>query len=96
LEGNSILNGVGQNAQGRAFVGIAVNPMAMRSRAFGAVAVTTDGREISHVGSGRDGYDVQGASVAKFEFPVPLSAISKFIIGTRPIRTNEWKNVVLP
>jgi hypothetical protein len=34
--------------------------------------------------------------VAKFEFEIPLSEVEKFIIGTRSIRTNEWKNVVLP
>jgi hypothetical protein len=34
--------------------------------------------------------------VAEFDFGVPLSDVAKFIIGTRPIRTMEWKNVVLP
>jgi hypothetical protein len=35
-------------------------------------------------------------TVAKFDFPIPLSRVEKFIIGTRKIRTVEWKDVVLP
>jgi hypothetical protein len=26
----------------------------------------------------------------------PLADVAKFIVGTRPIRTMEWTNVVLP
>jgi len=96
LEGNSILNGLGQDAKGNAFVAIAVNTEEMKGRAFGAVAVAKDGRETRHSGSGRGVSDVPGVSVAKFEFPILLSSVDKFIIGTRPIRTNEWKNIVLP
>ena len=96
LEGNSILNGIGQNAQGRAFVAIAVNAKNMQSRVFDAVAVAKDGREISHLGSGRGGSVGSGVDWGKFEYAVPLSDVSKFIIGTRPIRTMEWTNVVLP
>jgi len=40
--------------------------------------------------------DGKGLRVERYEFDVPLSDVAKFIIGTRPIRTNEWKNVVLP
>ena len=95
LEGGSLLSGIGQNAQRQAFVAIAVDPKTTRSRAFGVVARTKDGREIPHLGSGRSDSGL-GVAVADFEFAVPLSSVAKFIIGTRPIRTNEWKNVVLP
>jgi hypothetical protein len=96
LEGNSILNGIGQNAQGRAFVAIAVNAKNMQSRVFDAVAVAKDGREISHLGSGRGGSVGSGVDWGKFEFDAPLADVAKFIIGTRPIRTIEWKDVLLP
>jgi len=96
LEGKSILNGIGQNAKGHAFVAIAVNAKNMQSRVFDAVAVAKDGREISHFGSGRGGSAGSGVDVGKFEFDVPLADVAKFIIGTRAIRTNEWTNVMLP
>jgi len=95
LEGNSILNGMGENTQGRAFLSIAVNGRAIESRLFGVVAVTKDGRELQAIGGGRPGYGGL-MNAHKFEFPVPLSKVARFIIGTRPIRTNEWKNVMLP
>jgi len=37
-----------------------------------------------------------GVGTEKFDFDVPLADVAKFIIGTRPIRTMEWTNVVLP
>jgi hypothetical protein len=37
-----------------------------------------------------------GVRVENFDFEIPLADVAKFIIGTRPIRTSEWKNVVLP
>ena len=97
LAGDSaLLNGLGQTAQGRAFVAIAINASQLKSRVIDAVAMAKSGREIlphlsDHIGSGGS-----GANVAKFEFEIPLSDVEKFIIGTRPIRTNEWRNVVLP
>ena len=97
LAGDSaLLNGLGQTAQGQAFVAIAINASQLKSRVFEVVAVAKSGREIlphlsDHIGSGGS-----GANVAKFEFEIPLSEVEKFIIGTRPIRTMEWTNVVLP
>jgi hypothetical protein len=48
--------------------------------------------------SGSSGGPVDGTSVVtmKYQFRMPLSNISDFDIGTRPIRIMEWKNVVLP
>jgi len=96
LEGESMLNGVGQTMDGKAFVSIAVNASKMKARKFGVVAVTKDGRELSS-SPGESGFaDGTGASVAEFDFGVPLADVAGFTIGTRPIRTNEWRNVVLP
>ena len=94
LEGNSILNGMGENAEGRAFLSIAVNAQEVKSRLFGVMVVTKSGQELQPVGGGRPGY-LGAMGAHKFEFPVRLSAVAKFVIGTRTIRTNEWKHVVL-
>jgi len=96
LEGGSQLNGIGQNKAGRAFVAVAVDAKNMRSRVFDVVAVTKDGREIPRTGWERGGTIGAGVSVENFDFEIPLADVAKFIIGTRPIRTNEWKNVGLP
>jgi hypothetical protein len=96
LAGDSVLNGLGQTAQGQAFVAIAINASQLKSRVFDVVAVAKSGREILPHISDRSGSGGSGVGVAKFEFEIPLSEVEKFIIGTRSIRTNEWKNVVLP
>ena len=96
LEGDSELNGVGQNVDGKAFVAIAANAGKMKSRRFGVVAVTRDGRELTTSGGESSNSDGTGVRVEEFVFDVPLADVAKFIIGTRPIRTNEWRNVVLP
>jgi hypothetical protein len=49
----------------------------------------------SEPGGGRPGY-YASVGAEQFEFQIPLSGVAKFIIGTRPIRTVEWKDVVLP
>lgn len=96
LEGNSVLNGVGQNVDSRAFVSIAANADKLESRRFGVVAVTKDGRELTSAGSSSGGGNGNGVRAEAFDFDVPLADVAKFIIGTRPIRTMEWKDVVLP
>lgn len=96
LEDGSMLNGVGQNVDGRAFVAIAVHAHKPGLWRFGVVAVTKDGRHLT-TGPSESGFpDGTGVSVAEFTFSVPLADVAKFIIGTRPIRTLEWTNVVLP
>ena len=96
LEGNSQLNGMGQNVDGKAFVAIAVDAGKMKSRRFGVVAVTKDGRDLTTGGSWSGNADGTGVRVEEFEFAVPLADVAKFVIGTRPIRTREWNDVVLP
>jgi hypothetical protein len=96
LEGGGQLNGVGQNVDGQAFVALAVDANRLNDRRFGVVAVTKDGRELMTGGSWSGNSDGSGVRVEEFDFNVPLADVKKFIIGTRPIRTNEWENVVLP
>ncbi|HUC85988.1 MAG TPA: protein kinase [Candidatus Acidoferrales bacterium] len=96
LEGESMLNGVGQTVDGHAFVSIAVNSSQMKSRKFGVVAVTKDGRALTATPSESSFADGSGVGTAQFVFNVPLADVSRFIIGTRSIRTNEWHNVALP
>lgn len=96
LDGGSVLNGMGQNVDGRAFVSIAANTDKLGSRQFGVVAVTKDGRELTRAGGSSGGGNGIGIRAEEFEFDIPFADVAKFIIGTRPIRTKEWKNVVLP
>ena len=96
LKDGSMLNGVGQNVDGRAFVAIAVHAHKPGLWRFGVVAVTKDGRHLTTGPSESGSPDGPGVSAAEFTFTVPLADVAKFIIGTRPIRTMEWTNVVLP
>jgi hypothetical protein len=96
LEGNGQLNGIGQSVDGNAFVSLAYDAAKLRTRKFGAIAVAKDGRELTGRGSGSGNGDGTGVRVEEFVFDLPLSDVARFIIGTRPIRTTEWKNVVLP
>jgi hypothetical protein len=96
LEGESLLNGAGQRADGKAFVSIAVNSAKMQSRKFDVVAETKDGR-VGYAAKGESGFAGRsGVSVAQFTFDTPLTNVAKFIIGTRAVHTNEWRDVELP
>jgi serine/threonine protein kinase len=97
LEGGGRLNAIGQNAWGKAFVALAMDATAMASRRFGVMAVTKDGRTLTASGGGSSGNsDGTGIRVEDYDFDVPLSDVARFIIGSRPVRTMEWKDVVLP
>ncbi|HEY9508226.1 MAG TPA: serine/threonine-protein kinase, partial [Verrucomicrobiae bacterium] len=96
LEGQSQLASVGQNVDGDAFLSIAVDAGKMKSRQFGVIAVTKQGRELITGPSSAYFTDGTGVGTSEFVFKVPLAEVSKFIIGTRPVRTNIWKDVVLP
>jgi hypothetical protein len=95
LEGNSHLNGIGQDVEGNAFVAIAVDALKTASRHFGVNAITRDGRELASTGNSTSGHVGSALRVEKFSFNTPLKEIAHFRIGTRQIRTAEWKNVVL-
>jgi predicted Ser/Thr protein kinase len=96
LEGGSQLNGIGQNAQDRAFVAIAVDANGMSDRQFDVIAVTQGGRQMEPAGRRSGGTIGAGVRVEDFDFELALAYVAKFRIGTRPIRTYEWKDVVLP
>ncbi|MEO7297938.1 MAG: WD40 repeat domain-containing serine/threonine protein kinase, partial [Verrucomicrobiota bacterium] len=97
LEGESQFNALGQSVDGKAFIAIAVNVEKLGARKFGVLAVTKDGKELIFSGGSSGGTaDGTGVRVENFEFDVPLKEVAKFRIGTRPIRTMEWKDVVLP
>lgn len=51
--------------------------------------------EMTPTGSSRSGAVGGNVSVESFSFGIPLADVSKFVIGTRPIRTHEWRNVEL-
>jgi hypothetical protein len=95
-DGGYSVVGLGQSADGKAFVSFAVDSAKMPSREVGVVAVTRDNRELPYRGWEPPGVENPGPRTGRFEFDVPLSEVEKFRIGTRPIRTNEWKHVVLP
>ncbi len=96
LEGGSMLSSYGQDVDGRAFLAIAVDVEKTRGRRFDVVAVAKDGHEILSKGGGRSGLVGSPFGVARFGFTLPLADVAKFRIGTRPLRTNEWHDVVLP
>jgi serine/threonine protein kinase len=96
LQGGSLLNGVGQNANGKAFVSIAVDAAGIKSRRFGALARTKDGRELNPDDGFAGGSVGAGVRVEDFSFPISLAEVEIFRVGTRPIRMAEWKDVILP
>jgi hypothetical protein len=97
LEGNSQLSSIGQNVDGLAFIAVAASPELIKTRRFGAMAITKDGRELTASGGSSNGSaDESGVRVESFEFEIPLNEVAKFRIGTRPIRTVEWADVRLP
>jgi hypothetical protein len=96
LEGGSMLSNFGQNMDGRAFLAIEVDVVNTRGRRFDVVAVARDGHEIPSKRGGRSGMAESASNIRRFEFTLPLAEVAKFRIGTRPLRTNEWHDVVLP
>ena len=94
--GDSQLGSIGQDARGNTLVTIGVNPQTIKTRQYCVVAVTKDGRKLMSGGGISGSSDGSGPQLSRFYFHVPLSDVAKFIIGTRPIRTVEFTNVVLP
>jgi hypothetical protein len=96
LDGGSLINGVGQKADGTAFISIAEDAANMQTQRFSVKATTTDGQELQQ-SAGYSG-STPGSAVlaATFEFDTSLSNIDYFSIGTRPVRAMEWRDVVLP
>jgi predicted Ser/Thr protein kinase len=97
LENESLLGGFGQDTDSNAFVSITENGKAMKSREFDVQAVTRDGQQLDSTGNSENYLgDGDGPRVEKFMFPIPVANVEKFVVGTRPIHTVEWKDVKLP
>ncbi len=97
LENESLLGGFGQNVDSNAFVSIIENGGKMKSRKFDVQALTKDGQRLNSTGNSADYLgDGSGPHVEQFNFDTPLVNVAKFVVGTRPIRTMEWKDVRLP
>ena len=93
LEGEGQLSGVGQDHDGRAFVSIAYNAKRLGYRAFDAKVISRSGRTLYRINHDRNGFPETGLMVSKFCFDSVLSEVDKFLIGTRPYRTNTWYSV---
>jgi hypothetical protein len=89
---------IGQQAGGGSFVALAYGLERSGTRQLGVTAIGKDGRVLGLAGGSLGGqYDEQSQKlVERFCFQAPLSEIASFRIGTRPVRTMEWVNVVLP
>jgi len=96
LEGQSQLNGIGEDLKGHAFLSIAVNMDNMESRQFDVQATTHDGHTYVHDRHARGGTVGAHLGVERFYFKRPLSAIKHFTIGSRPMRYELWHQVPLP
>lgn len=96
LEGDCGINGVGQNAEGQAFIALSYLPARLGARQYQAVAIKKNGEELRATDTSLSGLDGEGLCLAKFTFNVPLEKLEAFTIGTRPVRTQVWSNVVLP
>src|SRR5205814_7925322 len=97
LEGDSALNGIGQDVDGKTFVAIAIDAEKNAARRFGVIAITKEGRQLeSGTASGTD-LAAAGATVgiARFQFAVQLADVAQFRVGTWLVRTMEWKDVAL-
>ncbi len=95
LGNGSQFNTLGQDAGGHAFFAIAIDMTQDSQRQFGVVAVTRDGRELNMSGGARGGGGGEAVHVQRFSFDVPLAGVAYFRLGTRPIRTMEFTDVVL-
>ncbi len=96
LEGDCGINGVGQNAEGQAFIALSYLPARLGARQYQAVAITKKGEELRARDTSLSALNGDGMCLAKFTFNLPLQKLEAFTLGTRPIRTQVWSNVVMP
>lgn len=88
--------GIGNTADGKASISFALDLSKMSGSVVGAMAVTKNGKELQYHSWKPPESGTTGVATEKFEFDAPLADVAKFIIGTRPIRTMEWTDVMLP
>lgn len=96
LSGGSLLGSIGQNFEGNAFISVSVNQEGMKSRSFDVKAVTKNGTIKNRTGVSRNGFAGAETIMETYHFDIPLTDIETFSLGTRPYRTNIWRNVILP
>jgi len=96
LKGNSKIKEIEQTSQGSAIIKLDVDVQKTKDYRFVVIAVMTDGLELESTGGGFDSPFNTPVRTDIYFFDVPLAEISRFKIGTRPVRTVEWKNVPLP
>ena len=96
LAGHSLLAAIGQNQYGNTFVSISVNQEGMADRTFDVKAVSKSGLTKNRTGHSINGFVEAETRMETFHFDMPLSDIETFLIGSRPYRTNIWRNVPLP
>lgn len=95
LPNGGMLNGLGETPDGRAFLALAANSQEPSERQFIVRAQTTDGRSWESSGSQLTG-PANGFLTARYEFAFPVAVTKKFLVGTRPIRSAFFKDLVLP
>ncbi|MBI3416303.1 MAG: protein kinase [Verrucomicrobia bacterium] len=93
LWGKSELGSIGQAVDGKAFISLLQDPKVQRQ--FSVIAVTHGGQEFEPSSSLRNSGNRLGFDLNRYDFSLPLQHVAKFRIGTRPVRTFEWQNVVL-
>ena len=96
IEGGGHLNGIGQDTEGMAFIGLAVDVGFAGGRRVSVQARLTDGREVWPGGCLTTGPSEGALRVEQFRFGVPLAKISVFRLGTRKVRNADWRFVRLP
>ena len=81
----SVINDPGQNADGDSFIQITSesHPSTM-DHEFGFAAIAKDGRRMESFGKSTS--SAGKASFQRFNFPVPLSEIERFVCEKRPVR----------
>lgn len=97
LEGERVPCEFGQNADGKAFLSITLGEENANSRKLDVEVVAKDGRtQRPSSSTDHEPGNGTGLRTEKFVFDEPLTDVTKFIFGTRPLRTMVWKDVVLP
>jgi len=95
VDDGAAVKGYGQDDKERAFIAIAVDAEKIWSRRFDVIAVAKDGREITSIPRVYGDTAKPASGVVKFEFNLPVAEVAKFRIGSRPIRTRQWSDVVM-
>lgn len=91
---STFITSVGETVGGQAFLALAVDEVTQSKHRFGVEAVTKNGAIIQH-GSWHSGGGNGRTMNITFEFGAPISDVAKFRIGTRRLRSVDWKNVAV-